>query len=216
MLEQFMGDVPLMPHQDYWATSPPLAISDATFVLSAKPSEAVWNRYGPLELYSGQRSSLTLYGAFVERSSPLGKDSPLHIGFTAAQSALIISSAKFHSEIKKATFTSKNRTTPQQSVPQILHPMIAANPEQGAFIVTYPFPRPAPHTWDVYRITMRPGRANLQSPAWVDQWSTNDDSHQSYSNRTLNLQLLVDLMVKGITENVVLLDQFVLLGRGSP
>ena len=62
---------------------------------------------------------------------------------------------------------------------------------------------------------MRAGKGNLGTPEWVQDWSTpNDQSHRS-GNRTLYLDVLVESMVRAITEDVAFSDQFIALGRGD-
>lgn len=63
--------------------------------------------------------------------------------------------------------------------------------------------RPAPDSWDVYRVSMRPGQGNLDVPSWVKEWSTEDDSSIDAANKTYRLQSLVQTMENAISEHRV-------------
>jgi hypothetical protein len=84
-----------------------------------------------------------------------------------------------------------------------------------AFVLLYRFPRSQRYTWDVYAVRVRAGRANVAPPEWVASWSTRDDRPLAQSNRTLNLHLLVEAMIRGITEEVILSEHYLRLGRES-
>jgi len=60
--------------------------------------------------------------------------------------------------------------------------------------------KPKRGTWDVYRLMVRPGEGNLDLPAWVRDWSTDDDSSTTDANRTFQLDTLVSAMENVITE----------------
>ena len=85
----------------------------------------------------------------------------------------------------------------------------------SGFLADYMFERPAPASWEVYRIQMSAGKANLEIPEWGRKWSTDDDSKRANGNRTRHLQVLLGAMIRNMTESVVFLDQFILLGGGD-
>jgi hypothetical protein len=79
--------------------------------------------------------------------------------------------------------------------------------------LTYTLPRPASGTWDVYEFRMYPGRGNLIPPRWVRNWTTDADESAAHGNRTFQLALLVEAMIRGITEKNVFCEQYIAVGR---
>jgi hypothetical protein len=75
--------------------------------------------------------------------------------------------------------------------------------------------RPAPLTWDVYRLSLRPGPGNLSVPAWVRDWSTDDDSSASEANKTYRLGLLVQTMENAISERQLCSEWFLKVNGGK-
>jgi hypothetical protein len=76
-------------------------------------------------------------------------------------------------------------------------------------MVTHLFPAPPLKSWDIYRVRLRSGEGNLDPPAWARDWSTRNDQLTAQDNRTLHLEMLLEAMVRAVTENVILLDHFI-------
>ena len=50
-------------------------------------------------------------------------------------------------------------------------------------------------------------------PAWVRDWNTDDDSTPGVGNKTFRLSLLVEAMIRAITEDAPFCEQYICLGR---
>jgi hypothetical protein len=85
----------------------------------------------------------------------------------------------------------------------------------GEYVVrlTFPFATPAMNTWDVYHLKVTAGDGNLRPPEWITAWSTSSDQETQDGNKTLYLEVLGESLVNGISENVVILDRLIHLGR---
>ena len=79
--------------------------------------------------------------------------------------------------------------------------------------LTFPFATPAMSTWDVYRLKITAGDGNLRPPEWISEWSTGSDRQVQDGNKTLYLEVLGESLVNGISENIVILDRLIHLGR---
>lgn len=73
-------------------------------------------------------------------------------------------------------------------------------------------PRPPLGDWDIYRLRWTPGSGNLSLPAWALEWSSNSDQDRNSVRSTLNLGVLVEAMVRAVTEKTEFLDQVLLIG----
>ena len=82
--------------------------------------------------------------------------------------------------------------------------------EPGTVVLSVPAPRPAPHSWDSYRVRVRTGGGNLEVPAWVKEATGPMERGQ-----TPHLDHLVRAMQQAITEDVVFLDLLLAFGRGE-
>jgi len=82
----------------------------------------------------------------------------------------------------------------------------------GQLLMTYALPSPGKGEWCAYRLQWRAGSGNLGLPAWVRQWTTSDDSLPENGNRTLNLSVLIEAMVRAITENQIITDHILIVG----
>jgi hypothetical protein len=195
-------------------TIAPLVVNKVEFESSDKGSQSIWNRYGPLGFMPNQSNAPMLFGTFIERADPREEVSLLRLRLSVQPQSKIplMSPEKLGYQVERTTFRDGRAPSP---ISITLQPGVVTQASHSVFIMTYPFQRPAPYTWDAYRIRMQAGLANLGIPGWVSDWSTKDDRSVENGNRTLNLGLLVETMVRAITENVVFLDQFILLGRGN-
>ena len=79
--------------------------------------------------------------------------------------------------------------------------------------LTFPFTIPARNSWDVYRVKITAGDGNLRPPAWISAWSTNTDRTVQDGSKTLYLEVLGESLVNGISENIVIMDRLIHLGR---
>lgn len=201
--------------ESFRATEATLVVNNVKFAPPEQASQAVWHQYSQQEELTGLPDSP--YSAviwwFYEPKAPQGKVSQLRLRFTAQNLDCVRSVADFGYRVERITFRQGNFEKP--TIISDLQPTAEKEKGGSVFTVTYPFPRPSPHTWDAYRIRMKPGEGNPTGPDWVSKWSTNDDRSESNANRTLHIDLLVEAMVRAITENMVFSDQFILLGRGD-
>jgi hypothetical protein len=194
-------------------TAPPLVVQKAK--LSASPDQpSYWNRRGPFAFHPNHSGPLTLIGTFVEREASSGGVSPLRLKVQIQSHVPLVSPAKCRHQVERATFTVGSRKW-QYDLQRVEDFRFLAEGKTDEVTFTYLFPRPAPQTWDLYRIQLQPGTANLQTPAWVREWNTDNDQTPEQGNRTLHLNLLVETMVRAITEKVVFSSQCILLGRGE-
>lgn len=87
--------------------------------------------------------------------------------------------------------------------------------DSGALVATYALARPPDGSWDLYRVRLLAGRANLDSPIDVSLWTTDDDSVVQNAARTYKLDLFVDTLINALRGQVALSEQFILLARGE-
>ena len=191
-------------------------VNEVKFVQPESASQPLWNRYGDLELIPSLSNSsipTRLVYKFVERKIPNG--SPLKLRMGIKSSIPEVLPTNFIYKIERITW---RKGIIDQSLPTHIsewQPKAEREKENGYITLTYPFPRPDSYTWDVYRIQMSSEEGSLSVPPWVHKWSTEDDRSERDGDRTLYLNLLIEAMVRAITENVVFLDQFIMLGRSD-
>jgi hypothetical protein len=80
--------------------------------------------------------------------------------------------------------------------------------------IRYRFPMPGRRTWDLYRVKLQPGAGSLSVPAWVKEWSTDSDQSPERANRTLHLALLIEAMLRGMTEDMTLCEEVIAISGG--
>lgn len=208
-LVQFQNSVlrDLKEQESFWTTQVPLQVDRIKFAppLPSQASQSVWNLATMPDFSPALHR---FFGAFIERMAPRSQEGTLRFRL-AAQSRMQFSSVEqMVYQIEYTTFRGGRASSP---VPSALQPKMEREPKkEGDLIVTYPFPRPAPRTWDAYRIRLRAGDGNLSVPPWVQEWSKVDSKSQA---DTPHLDSLVEAMVRASTEKVVFLEQFILLGR---
>lgn len=201
-------------YEEFDASSPGLLVEDVAFVPPDLQGGALWNLYRAAEKLpggSGYRAALS----FVEIGATAAETSPLRLRLKTPASGpqstgAIRSPGIMEFSVERRTYRN-GRWSEIEAVPMRPEALFKASDLD----VTYPFPRPRPMTWDVYRVRMSPGPANLRVPSWVDEWTTLDDSLEMWGNRTLKLDLFVEAMNRSIRERVPFTEQFILLGRGE-
>jgi hypothetical protein len=62
---------------------------------------------------------------------------------------------------------------------------------------------------------MRAGEGNLAPPQWVRAWSTDNDESPMVGNKTYQLALLGEAMVRAITEKAVFCEHYIAVRRGD-
>ncbi len=79
-----------------------------------------------------------------------------------------------------------------------------------AWRATYSVPEPARGKWRAYRVRLKGGRGNFAVPSWVSDWSTRPGMDDL--KRTANLEMLVEALLRAVTEDVIILDHVVVVG----
>jgi len=197
-------------------TLPPLAVSKESFAAARTPP-VIWSRFRAPEPIATKISASALVERLVESDPPQATGSAIEIRFTAEPRVPVRDPAKFHVGVEKAVFKAGRRNPSSVPVPEVKAIITPSGRTDGAgFTVSLArLPRPAADSWEVYRVQIRAGAGNLDTPLWVRNWSTPNDQSAKAANRTLYLDVLIESMVRAITENVVFSDHFIALGRGK-
>ena len=197
-------------------TLPPLVIAEPAFVAAHTPP-LFWTRFRKPEPVATDGFSSASIHRLVESASPQAAGSTLEFRFTAEPHVPVLDPRRFTFTVEKVAFQKgKRREKPAAARVVKVSVSPVGKPDGSAFALNFAqLPRPAADSWDVYRVQMRAGKGNLGTPSWVEDWSTPNDQSYRASNRTLYLDVLVESMVRAITENVVFSDHFIALGRGK-
>lgn len=201
-------------------TLAPLMVNETQFVPPGPDAPQVWGLAQVPEYVATRASSAGFINRFIELQAPQGESSEFRVRFTTQLTQLriaVASPSRFRLTIDKVSFEAgrpKGKPAPAAGLRATIS--LYGKPDDGAFVLTYSaLPRPNPETWDVYRVQVQAGAGNLLQPDWVLHWSTPDDHSAATGNRTLHFDVLVEAMVRAITENVILFDHFVAFGRGA-
>ncbi|MGA2184682.1 MAG: hypothetical protein ABSH47_16805 [Bryobacteraceae bacterium] len=199
------------PLETFSPTELPFKVSNIVFAPS-RPVSSAWKLFSSPE-QSASASSTTWYIGFAEVSKPEGKDFSMRLRYQVRRGRLPLDSLeKIRREIRRCSFDHGRFT--MQSEANI--PASVSGGQNSEFLdITYTAPRPRPGVWDIYRVRLRPGLGNVAVPHWVRDWSTDNDAYPGEGNKTFQLALLVEAMVKGITENTLVCEQYITFGRGE-
>lgn len=200
-------------NEEFDASSPALAVEGVEYVPPDLGTVAVWNVYRAAEglpAVIGHRATLS----FMEIGTPTGEASPLRLGLKlpvlGQSNRFLRSPGDLEFLVEKRSFRNGRWTALKTA--DFAPEAVFRSADLG---LTYQVPRPDVASWDVYRVRISPGPGNLRLPAWVEDWTTPDDSLEMWGNRTLKLDLFVEAMNRSIKEKVPFSDQFILFGRGE-
>ena len=174
---------------------------------------AVWQRFTKPTFLGGAAPGSNFIDMFFEGQPLQGNSSSLQLKFQATPGIPIQSLGRLSLTIERVAFSQGRK--PEKPAKAAVNTSVTGKPDGSEFTLAYSgLARPAPGSWDVYRVRMRAGTGNLAMPAWVRQWSTPSDVSPTAADKTLNIDLLVEAMVRAITEEIVFSDHFIGLGRG--
>ena len=198
--------------QTFSPTEAPFAIEKIEF-RPAVPAEAIWNPFSRAEVITAGSGAVRQYGSFREYKAPKDKESPLRLQLSGALRTPFESLQRIHFRVRRAAYRAGRFPEPPAEVE--LPVTFEGGPTQSALSMkaTYALRRPEAGGWDVYEIRMSAGEGNLACPQWVKNWSTEADDKPTNGNRTFQLALLVESMIRSITEANVFCEQYISVGR---
>jgi hypothetical protein len=201
----------LAPDAVFHASQPPIGM------MSVNLDGGAYGLYEPIDTRPVQRGCFT--GTFVERAA--GKDAKPHVRLKIAgeRRLPLHSSESFPAQVLRPGTKAGEWSPPEAATVRLDGGMPPLGP--GEFhapgkldgVLSFQLPRPRPYQWDVYRVRVQAGRTNVGVPGWVTGWTTRDDRPLATGHQTLNLHLLVEAMIRAITEQVAWSDHVVRLGR---
>lgn len=145
----------------------------------------------------------TWFASFVEQR-PIRDGEPLPLQLLGDFGAKLATPADLQYEVRRLALGPMKIESPAW------RPMAAPVPkEPDALSLSVPAPRPERGSWDLYRIRVRSGSGNLAVPTWAEE-----GSGTSAQGKTPQLAHLVRALQQAITEEVVILDLLLALGRG--
>jgi hypothetical protein len=174
-------------------------------------NKPIWNPYTKPRLFSTPAGSNTHFAAFEEVNPPRSGNSPLSLQLKSSVIVPMYSIAKLRVTARKLTYTRKRGFT--QPVQMSIRPDGDQTFKDLTKLV-FALSRPQADSWDIYHLLLQAGGGNLAHPAWVEEWTTENDLSPNNGNKTYQLQLIVDAMVRNITEDHVFWDTYLAVGRG--
>jgi hypothetical protein len=201
--------------EQFEASKPALSLSNVQFLPPNSEETPVWNVFKPAQKLPLRSGASVEVLSFLEISPPATQPTPLRLqiqcagecatGALRTPQRLLFQTER--SALKEGKWTA---VTPADSRPEALF-----SPDRKHLTVDYAFARPKAFSWDVYRVRILPGVANLRAPLWVDEWTTSEDGTPRLAQRTFKLDLFVEAMIRSIQEQVPLSEHYLLLGRGE-
>ena len=207
-----------------------LAIGKDWKILGVGTAESVWSRKTQAALAEQTRG--VLWESFTHKGGA-AMEAPLRVELKAAVRSPLRDLSRLGYSIEKGTFKAVGKDG--KHGPGEARERVERRPDceiQGAdkkwikcsdagrlatgefpLRLTFPFTTPARNTWDVYRVKMTVGDGNLKPPEWITAWSTNSDRTVQDGTKTLYLEVLGESLVNGISENIVIVDRLIHLGR---
>jgi len=199
------------PPESFTPTEAPAVVKD---ILPARTSgPPPWNRYSQWPTGETVSGSPTWYTSFIE-VRPQGQESLLALQYLMRTALPLNSVRKIGFEVRRCIYSGREFTTPETITIGLTAEKTGAGEGEG-LQVSYRLPRPEPRVWDVYQVRMRPGDGNLSCPLWVRSWSTDSDQSPMVGNKTYQLALLVEAMVRAITEKNRFCEHYIAVGRGD-
>jgi len=198
--------------ESFSPTDAPVGVRAIEFA-PADGAPSIWSQHAQSVL-SESGASAQHMASFVEVHAPAGKDSPLRLKLGVNLRVPMEAIDKINLQVRKAVLDSNGASKPVSfQLPVTLEGKPVG--ETGQLIFTYQVERPGACNWELYHVQMRAGDGNLACPRWVQDWSTDDDQYPSAGTRTFKLKLLVEAMVRGITEKNVFCEQYLAVRRGD-
>jgi hypothetical protein len=174
-----------------------------------------WTRYAKPDQEGADEPALGTYVPF--RSNP----GPLTVQTTAAMKNPVhpISADRMDVRIRKSSYVNGHFTSVEAASTRAQISLAGqTDPKQqipgGGEQVSATLPVTAPSSgWDVYEVRLKPGQGNLQLPDWVGKWNTDSDATSADGNKTLGLRLIVESMLRSISEQQTFLVEYVAIGN---
>lgn len=198
------------PTEEFYASEPSLVVDKTELA-----SEVPYRLYRAFEQPS--RSAATFVGSLRESHEVRGSTAEVTLRLTAMRGKVSLASLTNlrHEVARRGAAPTQWTAVPVNSVTRSVPGPRSAG-ERVSFLVSYPLPRAQTcGVWETYRSRVRAGRANVEPPGWVGEWSTRDDRSRAQGHLTLNLSLVVEAMIRAITEEVILTEQYIRVGRES-
>ncbi len=202
----------LNPQHTFEPDRPPTSFKEVRFAPDYRQG-STWNRYNQFHLERSAGAIRRLVGYFVERQVTRG-EGELRLKYEIETATPIKALEKLAVEARRVRF--RGHKVQGEPARLQLEPRIEPSADGASLWIGYPLPRPeSPRSWEAFHIRLRGGEGNIGAPLWVEEWTTHDDRAPINSNRTLNFDLLIEAMVRSLTEEVVFCDQFIVIGRGD-
>ncbi|MEK7752162.1 MAG: hypothetical protein AAB654_09625 [Acidobacteriota bacterium] len=197
--------------ESFVPTETPAVVKDILPARTSSPPP--WTRYSQRRGGQSPSGATTWYTTFHE-VRPQGRESLLALQYLTQTTLPLDSPRKIGFEVRKCTFDGRRFTKPVSATIGVTVEKSGAGAGEG-LQVSYRLPRPAPKVWEVYQVRMRPGEGNLAPPQWVRSWNTDSDQSPMVGNKTYQLALLVEAMVRAITEKNVFCEHYIAVRRGN-
>ncbi len=205
----------LSPEASFEPTLPPIEVEAREFV-SSRRAPIVWVRYMQAEPLATRASPDALIDRLAENDPPEAGGSTAEFRFRVKRRVPVLNSTGYSLTVERVDILPGKHPSHPAPVKVEQSEIVPGKPPETLFVLRLSqLPRPGADSWVVLRIRARAGKGNLAPPEWVDGWSTLNDQSPSSGDRTLYLSVIVEAMIRAITENVVFSDHFIAFGRGS-
>lgn len=192
----------------------PLNIQNCRHHVPENYEQSAWKRERENHPAQGLTDSTKWLSVFSLRHPKKMIDEPLSILIDFTPELIVLDASRMAVTVEKSTMDRNHMFSPV-SVTDV-QTVIVEQDIDKQYRMDLNIPRPEPMSWDIYRVRIRGGSSNLGVPDWVVQWNTfNDDNDLSNRGKTLNLLNSVRTMVLNISVNTVILDQYIMVGRGE-
>lgn len=199
------------PPESFTSTEAPAVVKD---ILPERASgRRPWNRYSQAQAGQAPSGATTWYTSFIE-VRPQGRESLLALQYMTRTALPMDAAHKIGFEVRRSTFDGRRFSKTETATIGVTAEKSGTG-DGERLQVSYRLPRPAPKVWDVYQIRIRAGEGNLAPPQWVRSWSTDNDQSPMVGNKTYQLALLVETMVRAITERNVFIEHYITVRRGD-
>jgi hypothetical protein len=201
------------------SSTPGLAVEGMRYVPEDSEETQGWSaKSKPMELPSN-KGPRTLF-QFEDSLGPGSEKGPLRIRLQVAEGSADNGVSRLvdpeHLDVEATTRTfEKGKWNAPVDVAVEKKSLFATEKKRTVVDLHYAFRRPKPGTWDAYRLRVFTGAGNTRLPLWVADWSAPDDSVPRWGNRTLKLDLFVEMLFRNFRERIPICEQYVLLGRGE-
>jgi hypothetical protein len=201
--------------EEFEASKPALTLTTTEFLPPNSGELPVWNAYKPVEKLPLKSGASVEALSFLEVAPPVAEPTRLRLQLQCdgeCAAGALRAPERLHFEI---TRSSQKMGKWSAVEPMNLPTHTLFSPDRKHLSVDYAFPRPQALSWDVYRVRVLPGVANVRAPLWVDEWTTSEDGTARLSHRTFKLDLFVEAMIRSIQEQIPISEHYLLLGRGE-